>query len=267
MHLLPYPALLLSVCSVSLAILAQDIAIDVDTNLASPPIHTSSIASTISVTNTEATPLHRLPTLFASSSSPSIRTIDTTAITESIRTTLALYPLAIDGKNFAALSSIFAADAVANYSAPLNVLTPLESIQDTLSASLACVSTQHSLGTQIIDVVSPMEARSVTYYTASHFGRSTKMAKQVATAHGQYQDLWRRQEDGSWRVVVRNLVYMVFSIPFTICFFNLILFLFYSPPPLFWCIANCSRATLSGTRKYFGVDTNNDLGIISPARA
>lgn len=36
------------------------------------------------------------------------------------------------------------------------------------------------------------------------------MAAQVATAHGQYQDLWRRQEDGSWRVVVRNLVYMVF---------------------------------------------------------
>ncbi|OJJ62466.1 hypothetical protein ASPSYDRAFT_648348 [Aspergillus sydowii CBS 593.65] len=256
MHLLPYPALLLSVCSVSLAILAQDIAIDVDTNLASPPIHTTSIASTISITNAEPTPLHRLPTLLAPSS-PSIRTIDTTAITESIRTTLALYPLAVDGKNFAALSSIFAADAVANYSAPLNVLTPLESIQDTLSASLACVSTQHSLGTQIIDVVSPMEARSVTYYTASHFGRSTKMAKQVATAHGQYQDLWRRQEDGSWRVVVRNLVYMVFSIPFTFSFFFF----------LFWCIANCSRATLSGTKKYFGVDTNNDLGIISPARA
>ncbi|BCS18730.1 nuclear transport factor 2 family protein [Aspergillus puulaauensis] len=200
MHLLPYPALLLSLCGLSLAVLGLEIGIDVETD-SSPPIYTS----TTITTQTDPTPLRLLPTLLASS--PSIRTINTTP-SESIRTTLALYPLAIDGKDFASLSSIFAPDAIANYSAPLNVLTPLQSIQDTLSASLACVATQHSLGTQIIDVLSPLEARSVTYFTASHFGRSAKMAGQVATAHGQYQDLWRRQEDGSWRVVVRNLVYM-----------------------------------------------------------
>lgn len=198
MHLLPYPALLLSLCGLSLAICDLGIGIDVETG-----------------PSTDPTPLRLLPTLLASS--PSIRSIDTTP-TESIRTTLALYPLAIDGKDFASLSSIFAPDAIANYSAPLNVLTPLQSIQDTLSASLACVSTQHSLGTQVIDVLSPLEARSVTYFTASHFGRSAKMAGQVATAHGQYQDLWRRQEDGGWRVVVRNLVYMVFfSLSLSVC--------------------------------------------------
>ncbi|OJI96601.1 hypothetical protein ASPVEDRAFT_78367 [Aspergillus versicolor CBS 583.65] len=207
MRFLLYPTLLLSWCSLSLAIQDLDtgiaIGINVNTKLDSPPIDTTRTATE----PTEPTPLALLPSIFASSPSPSTRTIDR-ATTDSIRHALALYPLAIDGKDFAALSSIFAPDAVANYSAPLNVLTPLDSIQDTLSASLACVSTQHSLGTQIIDVVSPLEARSVTYFTASHFGRSGRMAAQVATAHGQYQDLWRRQEDGNWRVVVRNLVYM-----------------------------------------------------------
>ncbi|KAL4928625.1 nuclear transport factor 2 family protein [Aspergillus undulatus] len=158
-----------------------------------PPIDTD--------TDTAPIPLHDLPTLF---SPPS--TVDSLA-TETIRKTLSLYPFAIDGKNFAALDRIFTEDAVANYSAPLGVLSPLSSIQETLGQSLKCVTTQHSLGTQLIDVIGPWHARSVTYYTAAHFGRG-ELSDQVATAHGQYQDSWERQVDGTWRVVYRNLVYM-----------------------------------------------------------
>ncbi|KAL4806826.1 hypothetical protein BDV18DRAFT_159995 [Aspergillus unguis] len=147
---------------------------------------------------------------------PSLTSTQITDISNTIRNTLALYPLAIDGKNFTALSSIFAPAATANYSAPLNVLAPLSGIQSALANSLACVSTQHSLGTQAIDVLSGRYARSVTYYTASHFGISPGMKSQVATAHGQYQDLWERVDfdergvrtGGVWRVVHRNLVYM-----------------------------------------------------------
>jgi hypothetical protein len=127
---------------------------------------------------------------------------------EAIRNTLAIYPFAIDGKNFDALSKVFTADATANYSAPLNVLHPLTSIQSTLKASLECVTTQHLYGTQWIDVLSPTTARSITYFRAAHFGKGDS-ANQVLYAYGQYQDNWERQALGTWRIVHRNLVYMV----------------------------------------------------------
>ncbi|OAQ59985.1 snoaL-like domain-containing protein [Pochonia chlamydosporia 170] len=126
---------------------------------------------------------------------------------EAIRNVLAHYPLAIDGKNFAALDRVFAPNAVANYSAPLGVLKPLSAIQTALKASLAVVTTQHSYGTQIIDVLSPASAVSVTYYTATHFGMGPHEG-QIVTAYGQYQDVWTRQRDLTWRISHRNLVYM-----------------------------------------------------------
>lgn len=127
---------------------------------------------------------------------------------EAIRNTLAIYAFAIDGKDFDSLSNVFATNAVANYSAPLDVLSPLSTIQSVLSSSLACVTTQHALGTQRIDVISPVTAKSVTYYHATHFGKGDK-ANAVVYAYGQYQDTWQRQSSGSWRIVHRNLVYMV----------------------------------------------------------
>jgi ketosteroid isomerase-like protein len=151
---------------------------------------------------TDVIDFYSLPTLF-----PPPIAVDPIAV-EAIRQTLALYPFAIDGKNFDALSKVFASDVVANYSAPLNVLTPLSSIKETLKASLACVTTQHQFGTQLIDIISPFTAQSITYYRAAHFGQGN-LSTEVATAYGQYQDVWKRQSDGTWRIVHRNLVYMV----------------------------------------------------------
>ena len=89
-----------------------------------------------------------------------------------IRNTLALYPFAIDGKNFAALHRVFTYDVIANYSAPLNVITGLSNLQSVLNASLFYVTTQHSFTTQAIDVLGEgCEAKSVTYFTATHFGQ------------------------------------------------------------------------------------------------
>ncbi|KAJ5960016.1 uncharacterized protein N7479_007166 [Penicillium vulpinum] len=126
---------------------------------------------------------------------------------EAIRNTLAIYAFAIDGKDFGALDKVFTSDAVANYSAPLNVLTPLSTIKSVLGTSLACVTTQHHLGTQRIDVLSPITAKSVTYFRAAHFGKGD-LENEVAYAYGQYQDNWQRQASGTWRIVHRNLVYM-----------------------------------------------------------
>lgn len=85
-----------------------------------------------------------LPAALASSHMPSSAV--TTAIV-SLQQTLALYPLAIDRKNFSALSAVFAPNVVANYSAPLNLLYGLEAVEANLQASLAPVTTQHALST------------------------------------------------------------------------------------------------------------------------
>jgi hypothetical protein len=49
-----------------------------------------------------------------------------------ISNTLATYPLAIDGKDFSLLSQVFTVDVVANYSAPLNVLSGLPQVMTVL---------------------------------------------------------------------------------------------------------------------------------------
>ena len=72
--------------------------------------------------------------------SPSIATV-------ALQQVLARYPLAIDGKNFSALSAVFTPDVVANYSAPLNIIYGLKSLETVLEESLAKVSTQHALST------------------------------------------------------------------------------------------------------------------------
>ena len=95
-----------------------------------------------------------------------------------IRNTLAHYPLAIDGKNFAALDLVFTDDAVANYSAPLNVLTGLTQIESVLQQSLAPVRSQHAYSTQVIEIERAAKtARSVTYFTSSLFGTGNLTGK------------------------------------------------------------------------------------------
>jgi ketosteroid isomerase-like protein len=159
--------------------------------------------STLSITGTVPIPLYDLPTLVPGSSFQA----DPYDV-EAIRNTMSHYPLAIDGKNFAALSLVFAPDAVANYTAPLGVLTPLSTIEAALGASLAPVTTQHFLGTQVIDILSPTTAFSLTYFIATHFGVGIYYGE-TATAHGQYQDVWTRQADLSWRISHRSFAYMV----------------------------------------------------------
>ncbi len=155
-------------------------------------------------------PLYNLPTDF-----PTPTVIDP-VITEIIRQTLALYPLAIDGKNWGALARIFDTNAYVNYSNPLGVLRGVDQIISVLSQSLSqFVSTQHLYGTQYIDVCNGFSAVSVTYFRAAHFfspfvnGTTAVNTTEILWAYGQYQDTWARQGDGTWKIANRNLVYMV----------------------------------------------------------
>ena len=112
-----------------------------------PTVHPTNftfIQTTMRLTTPNPFFLTLLPAALASSHIPS--SAATTAIV-SLQQTLALYPLAIDGKNFSALSAVFTQNVVANYSAPLNVLYGLEAVEAALQASLAPVTTQHGLST------------------------------------------------------------------------------------------------------------------------
>lgn len=161
-------------------------------------------ASATTAINTAPIPLSAL----ADSCTNTENTHANTGTIEAIRNTLSIYPFALDGKNFNALDKVFTTTATANYSEPLNILHPLSSIKSGVKEALKCVTTQHLLGTQCIDVTSSKTARSVTYFTATHFGKGPSEG-QVYYAYGQYQDSWERQGIDSWRIVYRNLVYMV----------------------------------------------------------
>jgi hypothetical protein len=157
-------------------------------------------------------PVSQIPSLFPPTKPSDLQD------TESIRQTLAFYALAIDAKSFSSLDLVFAPDAIANYSAPLGVLAGLPAIQSVLQQSLAMfASTQHLLGTSIVNVCARDVAVSVTYFTATHWLPTNGTAQGdvqivddggVIYGHAQYQDVWKRVEAG-WRIVRRNLVYMV----------------------------------------------------------
>lgn len=111
-------------------------------------------------------PFHSLPTSY-----PLSLKLQDADIQDQIRNTLAHYPLAIDGKNFDALGLVFTTDAVANYSAPLFILSGLDELKSALQRSLAPVLSQHIYGTQLIEVEKGRKtAKAVTYFTANHFG-------------------------------------------------------------------------------------------------
>ena len=157
----------------------------------------------------EPVSLFDTPKVFAPSAEPQ----DPTALAQ-IANTLALYPLAIDGKDLSQLKNVFFADAVANYSAPIGVLKSLPVIEKTLGPLLAPVTTQHHLGTQVIDLLpGGCKARSLTYFTASQFGKG-KYEGEALYVYGQYQDFLARDKDGIWKIQIRLLQYMVRAIFF-----------------------------------------------------
>jgi ketosteroid isomerase-like protein len=136
----------------------------------------------------------------------------------SIQHTLAQYALLIDSKNFDGLSAVFTDDVYADYSPPLGVLTGLPAVENSLSFNLANFTTQHSLTTQSINVVSQGNAETITYFIATHFGiNDTIYAGDVVSAYGRYEDKLRVTNDGMWKIYHRHLIYMVCRIILTMC--------------------------------------------------
>lgn len=142
---------------------------------------------------------------------------------QSIRDTLALYPLALDGRNYDILDKIFVSDVKAEYMEPLGTFSNVQDLKSGLAKVLGgLASTQHNYGTQIINVLSPTTAASVTYIHASHFMNPEAIDPNVFLDDGnvfygfaQYQDSWTRQADGLWKITNRITVFMVRSPKFS----------------------------------------------------
>ena len=85
----------------------------------------------------------------------------------SIQYTLAHYTILIDSKNFDGLSDIFTSDAYTEY--PLPVVVPIgpPAIIKSLRINLANFTTQHSLTTQLVNVLSKDKAESQAYFIAT----------------------------------------------------------------------------------------------------
>jgi SnoaL-like domain len=130
-----------------------------------------------------------------------------------IKNTLAKYSIAIDSKNFDnGLPAVFTEDAIANYTLPTGVLNGLPAIIQTLSNSLVNFTTQHSLTTQLIDIVGNNKAESVTYLMATHFGiDGTIYEGLVSKAFSKYEDKLR-VDHGVWKIYHRLELDMVCSI-------------------------------------------------------
>ncbi|KAK4984295.1 hypothetical protein LTR50_006686 [Elasticomyces elasticus] len=157
-------------------------------------------------------PLLLLPLPTLSHPHPSLLTTDHIAVQQ----TLSRYALAIDSKDFAALAAVFTADAVADYSTGIGVLRGLGEIEVVLAASLANVSSQHGLTTQLIDVYANATASTTTYFTATHFSlahsqppTSTSTNSGVLYLYGKYLDrLVKTADEGMWRIHSRRLVFI-----------------------------------------------------------
>ena len=72
--------------------------------------------------------------------------------------------------------------------------------------SLAPITTQHALTTQVIDIYSNMTANATTYVTVSQFGRGPYQG-QAAYTYAKYLDALRFNE--TWKIYSRTFVYMV----------------------------------------------------------
>ncbi|KAH0433755.1 hypothetical protein CcaCcLH18_05742 [Colletotrichum camelliae] len=146
---------------------------------------------------------------------PPVESLQYLTAVHSVQHLLARYPVAIDGKDWGKLRSIFTSDATASFPPPLGELVGSDNIATAISQGLGFFdSTHHSYGTQLIEVCSEDTAVALTYLTASHFMAGTTNLSEtfgldkVLYSYGRYLDKIERGLDGKWKIIQRTLVMM-----------------------------------------------------------
>lgn len=120
---------------------------------------------------------------------------------------LALYDIAIDTKNFSALSGTFTTDVAPNVAlVPIKGLAAYEAF---LQADLAGKRTKHTTDTVFVSNIEPYTAQSISYSDAVYFGRGSALGQQF-TFYERFDDVWSKDKvDGSWKISERSLIFFV----------------------------------------------------------
>ena len=122
---------------------------------------------------------------------------------QQIHQILHLYPLVIDRKDWDNASLIFAEDVTADYNGVLAAGKGLDEIKAGMKEGTKGVSSQHHLGTTVINIAEDGKtANSTVYVVATMFKDPQENADQVAYLHGYYEDQLVKGADG-WRIKKR----------------------------------------------------------------
>jgi hypothetical protein len=124
---------------------------------------------------------------------------------EQIQQVQAVYAIATDTKDWARYGQVFTQNAFANYTTPLDNLQGLPAIEKGLKDLLANVTSQHLMGTFLVDFQSATAANSTTYFRPELFGNPYKDGETI-TQYGKLLDSWTKTSAG-WRVYNRVLIF------------------------------------------------------------
>ncbi len=132
-----------------------------------------------------------------------VLTGDTDAIA-AITQGLSLYGIALDTKNFTALSGAFTSDVVAVV-APGGPIVGLAAYEAFLASNQSPYKTQHISTTVFAYDIGNGAAQSISYQQAIYFG-SGSLLGQIVTFYERFDDTWRKSEaDGSYKIAKRSL--------------------------------------------------------------
>lgn len=101
------------------------------------------------------------------------------------------------------LSEVFTLDGIFEADLPTGPLEGLATIENWLLGALNNTLSQHSFGTQYIDILDPHSANAITY--ATFVGVGNKAGSSLYN-HAKYLDTLTLNEDGEWRVKNKTLV-------------------------------------------------------------
>ncbi|KAH6696847.1 hypothetical protein F5X68DRAFT_238134 [Plectosphaerella plurivora] len=127
---------------------------------------------------------------------------------ELIRNCIARYCVGVDLGDWDLFSSAFHEDVSVKFPAPTGLIHGIGAVLPAVQAMVTKFNTQHTLGTQIIELTGEETAKATTYVTTVIFGQGEQNGKH-ATNRGVYRDqLVKISVEGrvDWRITERVAV-------------------------------------------------------------
>ncbi|PYH43020.1 nuclear transport factor 2 family protein [Aspergillus saccharolyticus JOP 1030-1] len=128
-----------------------------------------------------------------------------------IRNAIAHWPIAVDRADTNLLVEAFMPDAVIHYPAPVGTLHGIGGLEALLKTRLHGVTTYHCLGTQVIQLQSPITATARTYCIGIHFYPG-EPRRELRRIYGFFDDSLVKRSDG-WRIAERKVIHTYEQMP------------------------------------------------------